>query len=238
MKKPFLTIALLVLLGLGTQTVFGQACYGGSCYGGSGAPANELGIRLAGLTNSSMAGGRFTPNKGLHLGFLSGIHYKRYQTVGAVRAQVGYAGYDVDETTDCPDCIRTDGRVDQWNFKLGYEFFTFFGPLEPYAGFDAVLSLGKYEGETFTYGSNQQDFREYTEVRNKRGFGFAPVVGLRCYIGPFISIGAESTFEAMLYNRQTLISDFNTERPTINQQNNYYETTLHPVSWLSLNVLF
>ena len=227
-----------MLLLFAGNTLFSQACYGGSCYGGSGAPANELGVRLAGLTNSSLAGGRFVPSQGLHLGMLSGIHYKRYQSVGAVRTQVGYVGYEVDEITDCPDCIRTDGKVSQWNFKVGYEVFTFFGPLEPYAGLDAVLSLGKYEGETFTYATNPQEFREYTEVRNKRGFGVAPVAGLRCYLGPFISLGAETTFEAMLYNRQTIVSDLNTERSTINQQRNFYETTFHPVSWLSLNVLF
>ena len=238
MKNPLLTIWLAVLLAFTSSTLLAQACYGGSCYGGSGAPANELGVRLIGLNNQSLAGGRFVPDQSLSLGFLNGIHYKRYQSVGAVRTQVGFNRYSVDEIEGCPDCIRTDGEVSQWKFKVGYEFFTFFGPLEPYAGFDAVLALGKYEGETFTYGSNQQDFWEYTEVRNKRGFGFAPVLGVRCYVGSFVSLGAETTFEALLYNRQTIVSNLNTERTTINQQRNFYETTFHPVSWMSLNVLF
>lgn len=215
-----------------------QACYGGSCYGGSGAPSNELGVRLGGLTNSSTDGGYYSADNAMHLGFFGGAHYKRYQRVGALRTAVGYTHYDIEELENCPDCIRTDGEVNQVKFRLGYEWFTFFGPFEPYAGIDAVVAFGKYEGETYVYGDTDVPFWQYTEIRNKRGFGVAPVVGMRFYLGSYASIGAETTFEAMFYNRKTLVSDLNVERSTINMQRNYYETTFHPLSWLSLNVLF
>ena len=222
----------------GYQLASGQACYGGSCYGGSGAPSNELGVRIGGLTNSSTDGGFYSAEHAQHLGFFGGAHYKRYQRVGAIRTAIGITHYDIEKNLDCPDCIRTDGEVNQVKVRLGYEWFTFFGPVEPYAGIDAVAAFGKYEGETFTYGETGSDFWQYTEVRNKRGFGFAPVVGFRFYLGSYASIGAETTFEAMMYNRKTLVSDLNVERTTINMQRNYWETTFHPVSWLSLNVLF
>lgn len=232
-----LVLAFAALL-FSYQNSSAQACYGGSCYGGSGAPSNELGVRLGGLTNSSTDGGFYSADQLLHVGFFGGVHYKRYQSVGAVRTALGYTHYDVETVDDCPNCIKTEGEVNQVKVRLGYEWFTFFGPFEPYAGVDMVAAFGKYEGETYTYGQTGSDFWSYTEIRNKRGFGFAPVVGLRFYLGSYASLGVETTFETMLYNRKSLVSNLNTERSTINMQRNYYETTFHPLSWVSLNVLF
>lgn len=215
-----------------------QPCYGGSCYGGSAIPSNELGVRIGSLTDASSVGGAYFGDAATHVGVLNGIHYKRYQSRGAFRVQLGYTRYEVDEITDCPNCFRTDGVAQQIMFKAGYEWFTFLGPLEPYAGIDAAIGLGRYEGETFTYGSNPSEFMEYTDQRSRRGFGFAPVVGLRFYLSPYLSLGAETTLEAMMYNRDVTISNLNTENTSIRGQRNSWETTYHPLSWISLNVLF
>ncbi len=226
------------LLLLSTGALLAQPCYGGSCYGGSAIPSNELGVRVGSLTDASTVGGAYSGNAATHIGFLNGIHYKRYQSRGAFRLQVGYTRYEIDEITDCPNCFRTDGLVQQVMFKAGYEWFTFFGPLEPYAGLDFAVGLGKYEGETFTYGTNPSDFMEYTDQRKKRGFGFAPVIGMRFYLSSYLSLGAETTFEAMLYNRDVNISNLNTDNSSIRAQRNKWEGVYHPVSWISLNVLF
>lgn len=223
---------------ISSTTLIGQACYGGSCYGGSGSPINELGVRLTSLIDASTAGGYVSPNNALELGIMDGLHYKRYQQYGALRTSIGLTRYEIESNDNCPDCLITDGNVQQVKAKIGYEWFTFFGPIEPYAGFDAVVAFGKYEGETFGRGTGAMADVDYTEIRRKRGFGLAPVVGLRVYVASFVSIGAETTFEAMMYNRETLISNFTSEGTPINRQHNYYETTFHPVSWLSLNILF
>jgi|GEM_PF-2171707 len=215
-----------------------QPCYGGSCYGGSGIPSNEIGIRLGHLSDASSLGGLYSAKHESFLGFLNGIHYKRYQANGAFRAQFGYTQYNIDELSTGPNPFRTEGKVEQIMLKAGYEFFTFLGPFEPFIGLDFAVGMGSYEGRTYTYGLNHSQFMEYTDQRTRRGFGFAPVAGLRCYLGPYISIGAETTFEAMLYNRYNNISDLNLEEPSIRSQRNAWETTYHPVSWLSLNVLF
>ncbi len=223
---------------LGSGTLLAQPCYGGSCYGGGSIPSNELGVRLGSLTDASSIGGVYSGDAATQIGFLNGIHYKRYQTRGAVRLQLGYTRYNVDQVTDCPNCFRTDGVVQQVMFKAGYEWFTFFGPIEPFAGLDFAVGLGSYEGETFTYGTNPSEFMEYTDVRTKRGFGFAPVAGFRVYVSPYLSIGVETTLEAMLYNRDVTISNLDTENSTIRAQRNQWEAIYHPINWLSMNVLF
>ena len=223
---------------LSTGNALAQPCYGGSCYGGGSIPSNELGVRLGSLTDASTIGGAYVGNAESQIGFLNGIHYKRYQTSGAVRVSLGYSRYEVDEITDCPNCFRTDGVAQQVMMKVGYEWFTFFGPLEPFLGMDFAVGLGKYDVETFTYGSNPSEFMEYSDVRTKRGFGFAPVAGLRCYLSPYLSLGVETTVEAMMYNRDVSISNLSTENSSIRYQRNAWEAIYQPINWVSLNVLF
>lgn len=231
----FLGFVLVICFG---GSAWAQPCYGGSCYGGSGIPSNEIGVRLGHLSDGSTIGGVYSSKHETFLGFLNGLHYKRYQSNGAFRTQFGYNQYNIDELSSGPSPFKTEGKVEQIMLKMGYEVFTFIGPFEPFIGLDFAVGLGKYDGKTYTYGINHAEFMEYTDQRTRRGFGFAPVAGLRCYLGPYLSLGAETTFEAMLYNRGTNISDLNLENPSIQSQRNSWEGTYHPVSWLSLNVLF
>ena len=109
---------------------------------------------------------------------------------------------------------------------------------EPYAGLDALVALGKYEGGTWSHGSNPDPFTESTEIHHKSGLGIAPVVGFRFYLGGFVSIGAETTFEAALYTYKTAVSELSPDPSILNSQQRYGEALFHPVSWLSVNVLF
>ena len=183
--KTLLFFALL--LGFSASTAQAQ------CYGASQS-VNELGIRLGSLTNAASEGGIYIGDKAAHLGALNGLHYKRYGTYGAFRTSLGLTRYDYEARRGCPDCLRVDGKVSGVKFRIGYEWFAMLGPIEPVVGLDLVAAYGKYKGETYSIGGT--DYRETTDVRDRRGFGFGPVAGLRVWLGYAISISAETSFGA------------------------------------------
>lgn len=213
-----------------TVNVHGQSCYG------SAVASNELGVRLVSLSDASNAGGISVPGEASSVGFLNGIHYKRYGGIGAFRASLGLTRYEHEDRRNCPDCLRTDGRVSQVRLRAGYEAFAILGLVELFAGIDAIAAFGTYEGETFSTGSGP--YYETTDNRDKRGFGLGPVAGLRVFLGQTISLSAETGIEAMMYGRRTTISQISPETMTVSRKSNFYETTFHPINWLSLNVMF
>ncbi|MEM0997085.1 MAG: hypothetical protein AAGN35_08400 [Bacteroidota bacterium] len=222
-------IVVVICCSLGSSTAKGQ------CYG-NGIPSNELGIRLGSVTNASGVGGASIAERNAYASALNGIHYKRYGTSGAFRAALSFTRFDYENRANCPDCIRTDAKINGLKFRVGYEWFTFVGPLEPFIGIDAIASYDSYDGETWTVGD--RPYEETLWDRERRGFGVGPVAGLRVYLGYAISISAETSVEAMMYGRTTTISQITPENTTTIASNNYFDTTFQPLNWLSLNVLF
>ncbi|MEM7036352.1 MAG: hypothetical protein AAF570_05170 [Bacteroidota bacterium] len=230
--KSLLVVCMIALLGGSfAGTVQAQACYPGG-----GALNNEIGIRFGSLTNASNAGGINNPDRTASIGFLNGVHYKRYSSFGAFRLSLGFDRFDHEERNGCPECMRTDAKITGVKIRAGYEWFAILGNLEPYVGIDAVAGFEKYDGET--YSLNSPIYRETTDQRNRRGLGLAPVAGLRLWLGGVLSISAETTVEAMFWGRSTTVSQISPETSVISRSSNYFETTFHPVNWLSLNIMF
>lgn len=205
------------------------------CYGASQS-VNELGIRLANISNASSDGGYYVASKATNFGALNGLHYKRYGNYGAFRTSLGLTRYDYQDRRGCPDCIRVDGKVNGIKLRVGYEWFLMMGPIEPFFGLDAVMAYGTYKGETYSTSGNT--YRETTDFRTRRGMGISPVAGLRLWLGYAISLSAETSLDAMFFGRTTLISQISPEANTISRANNYFQSTWQPVNWLSLNVMF
>jgi hypothetical protein len=199
-------------------------------------PVNEIGIRLGSLTNASNDGGIQIKERSTSLGIFNGLHYKRYGMFGAFRTSLGLTQYDHETRRNCPDCLRTDGKVTSLTLRAGYEWFAILGPIEPFVGLDAVFAYGKYKSETWS--SSQSNYREYTDVRERRGFGLGPVAGLRFYLGYAVSISAETSVQSMFFGRSTVLSQISPEPSTTARTTNYFETTFQPLNWLSLNVMF
>lgn len=232
MRSTFLLRLSLMLLTI-TGLSFGQAQ--AQCYGASQS-VNELGIRLGSVTNAASDGGIYIAEKATHLGVLNGIHYKRYGNVGAFRTSLGLTRYDHQDRRGCPDCLRIEGKVSSVKVRVGYEWFAMLGALEPFVGIDVVGSYGTYSGEQFT--TSNVNYRETTDNRTRRGMGFAPVAGLRLWLGYSISVSAETSFEAMFYGHSTRISQISPEATTFTRANNYFQADWMPLNWLSLNVMF
>jgi hypothetical protein len=205
------------------------------CYGASQS-VNELGIRLGSVTNASSDGGIYIADKTSHLGVLNGIHYKRYGSIGAFRTSLGLTRYDHQDRRGCPDCLRIEGKVSSVKVRVGYEWFAMLGALEPFAGIDVLGSYGTYTGEQFS--TSSVDYRETTDNRIRRGMGFAPVLGLRLWLGYSISVSAETSYEAMFFGHSTRISQISPEATTFTRANNYFQGDWMPLNWLSLNVMF
>lgn len=227
-------LVLVAIVALFSVNLLPQAAYG-QCIGGN-TPVNEIGVRLGSLTNASNAGGVNIPGESLHAGTLNGVHYKRYGTVGAFRTSLGLTRYTYQDRRNCPNCLRTDGKVNEIKLRAGYEWFTFLGPVEPFFAIDAVISYGTYKAESWSLGSTT--YEETITTRERRGVGVGPTAGLRVYLGYAISISAETSVEAMMYGRRTTISRISPEASTFGRQNTFFDTTFQPLNWLSLNVLF
>jgi hypothetical protein len=120
--------------------------------------------------------------------------------------------------------------------RVGYEWYAIAGPFEPYVGFDVVGVVGKYVGETWS--TSTTNYQEFTDTRSRRGMGLSPVVGLRCYLGYAVSIGAETCLDLMFLGRSTRIAYISPETPDYTRSNNYFETIYQPVNSVSLNVMF
>lgn len=204
--------------------------------GPAGAPVNELGIRLASLTNASNFGGKYVREQSANLGFLSGIHYKRYGAWGAFRTSMGVTRYDYQERRGCPSCQTANGKVSGVTLRAGYEWFAVMGPLEPYVGLDAMAVFGNYTGTT--YGTNGTNDSEFSENRSRRGMGISSVAGLRFFLNYAVSVSAEASLDMLYLERRTIISQISPEPSTVARQGNYFDTVLHPLNWLSLNVMF
>ncbi len=216
-----------------TAAMFGRVQ--GQC-GANSMPLNEVGIRLASVSNTSNFGGIHVAEQTLGLGFFNGLNYKRYGTYGAFRTSIALTKYDYEARRNCPDCLRTDGKVSGFTLRVGYEWYAVMGPFEPYAGIDAVGVFGKYSGETWS--SSVTNYEEYTDNRSRRGMGLSPVVGLRCYLGFAVSVSAETCLDMMFLGRSTTIARVSPETTTIARSNNYFETIYQPLNNLSLNVMF
>ncbi|HHG84222.1 MAG TPA: hypothetical protein ENJ82_05675 [Bacteroidetes bacterium] len=228
-RPLFVAIVTICLINLFPGKAHSQ-CIGGKT------PLNEIGVRLGSITDASHVGGANIPGENLHTGTLNGIHYKRYSAVGAFRMSLGLTRFDYEDRRNCPNCLRTDGKVNGMKFRIGYEWFTFLGPVEPFFALNAILSYGTYKAESWSLGGAV--YEETITNRERRGVGIGPTAGLRVYLGYAISISAETSVEAMMYGRKTTISRITPEASTVSRQNNYFDTTFQPLNWLSLNVLF
>ena len=144
--------------------------------------------------------------------------------------------YETDERRNCPDCLRTIGKVSGFTLRVGYEWFAVMGPLEPFIGIDAVGVFGKYDSETWS--TSTTNYQEYTDNRERRGIGLSPIAGLRVYLSYALSISAETSLDMLFLGRTTRISQLSPEANTIARSNNYFDTVYHPLNWLSLNVMF
>jgi hypothetical protein len=204
--------------------------------GANNIPVNEIGVRLASVTNASSFGGIYIAGQETSLGFFNGLHYKRYGAFGAFRTSLALTKYDYENRRGCPDCLRTNGKVSGVTVRMGYEWYTIMGPFEPYIGLDAVGVFGKYAGETWS--SSAVNYQEYTDNRSRRGMGISPVLGLRCYLGYAISVSAETCVDLMFLGRSTRIAQISPETSTYARSNNYFETLYQPMNNLSLNVMF
>lgn len=204
--------------------------------GAASAPVNEIGIRLGSLTNASNLGGKYIGERTTNFGFLNGIHYKRYGAWGAFRASMGFTKYDYDARRGCPNCLRTVGKVSGVTLRAGYEWFGVLGPLEPYAGVDAMAIFGSYKGNTWS--TNNAVYQEFTDNRTRRGMGISPVVGLRFFLSYAVSLSAEASLDMMFLGRSTTISQLSPEANTLARSNNYFDTVLQPLNWMSLNIMF
>lgn len=204
--------------------------------GANNMPVNEIGVRLGSVTNTSNFGGIHAADQTMSLGVFNGLHYKRYGTFGAFRTSVSLVKYQYENRQNCPDCIRTQGKVSGATLRMGYEWFAIMGPFEPYAGIDAVGMFGKYSGESWN--NSVTNYQEYTDHRTRRGMGISPVVGLRCYLGYAISVSAETCLDMMFLGRSTTIVRISPESNTYARSNNYFETIYQPLNNLSLNVMF
>jgi hypothetical protein len=199
-------------------------------------PRNEIGIRLGSVTNASNFGGRYLPAQTMTFGYLNGLHYKRYGGLGAFRTSLSFTKYNIEERTNCPECLYTSAKVSGGTFRIGYEWYAVLGPLEPYVGIDALAIFGKYAGSTWSGSST--NYQEISDVRTRRGMGLSPVAGLRFYLGYAVSISAETSLDAMFLGKSTRIAKISPEGATYARSLNYFETVFQPLNWVSLNVMF
>jgi hypothetical protein len=223
-------LCAMILLGMVSLAGLQAQCIGNS------APVNEIGIRLGSVTNASEFGGKSIAEQTTSMGFLNGLHYKRYGTFGAFRTSVGLTRYEYNDRTGCPNCLVTVGKVSGVTLRAGYEWFAVLGVLEPYVGIDAMAVFGSYRGETWS--TNSTTYQEFTDHRDRRGMGISPIAGLRLYLSYAVSISAETSLDMLFLGRSTRISYISPESSTFARSNNYFATVYQPLNWLSLNVMF
>jgi hypothetical protein len=204
--------------------------------GATSMPVNEIGVRLGSLTNASNFGGIRVADQTASMGFFNGLHYKRYGTFGAFRTSLAITKYQYKDRQNCPDCLRTEGKVSGATLRMGYEWFAILGPFEPYIGIDAVGMFGKYSGESWN--NSVTNYQESTDNRTRRGMGLSPVAGLRCYLGYAISVSAETCLDMMFLGRSTTIVRTYPEVSTYARSLNYFETIYQPLNNVSLNIMF
>lgn len=226
-SRTVLAVALAALLSLGSLKA---QCPQNNM------PVNEVGFRLFNLSDASSFGGFYVAEQTQSLGFLNGIHYKRYNTFGAFRASLGLTRYDYTARRGCPDCLRTEGKVNGFTARLGYEWFAVLGAVEPYFGLDAIGVYGKYNSETFS--TNSAQYQESTDNRERRGIGFGPVAGFRLYLGYAVSLGAETSLDMLFVGKSTRISQISPETDTYARTVNGFTAVYQPINSLSINVMF
>lgn len=199
--------------------------------------ANEVGTHLF----SFKPGGAIT--QGLENGYrptlLSGLHFKHYNEVGAFRMSFGYmkAHFSQEGGADCADCLDIDGDGYGGIFKIGYERFTFLGPMEPYVALDVFASYETAQSHITGTGITGQ-YQDYFNEQNRTGVGLSPSIGLRFFFSYSVSLGAETSLNAGLYMNKNTQNRTLPEPEFYIREDNGFDWEWHPVSSLSLNVMF
>lgn len=201
-----------------------------------GGGQNEIGVRLLGVTNGSNIAGRYDASHSLNLGYLNGIHYKRYADIAAFRAAVYVDHIDYEPET-MPGTTYTDAKATTFHIKAGGEVFSIMGMVEPYAALDVHVSRGIYNANVLQGDANGVSLN-YRDERGRTGYGLSPAAGLRIFAGYGISFSAETSLDCMAFNTrmQKFASAPEDSEPATRTSS--FRMMWNPVSWLSMNVLF
>lgn len=231
LKKSILFCLMGLLFSFLAQTELQAQCCG------AGVANNELGFRLGSYENTGAFGKGIGANKN-EVGFLSGLHFKRYSNFSAFRMSVQYDRYDIEQNSLCEDCgLTATGKVRGGQLRVGYEWIGVVGALEPYVALDLVGAITKYDGvEERTFGNNSTKEAEITHDRT--AFGLSPVIGVRFFFTYMLSISLESRLDGMLYWNKIKRFQELPEAEFSQERVEGAEIMWHPLGNFSLNVLF
>jgi hypothetical protein len=171
------------------------------------------------LTESSFQGGMLKFNDNQISYRLSGSYIKK----------------NVQIVNNCLNCEEANGKMTDYNFKLGFEKNLNFSRIQPYFGFDIGYRYNKFEGMLVSK-NNLPAAVEAAAMgpdgveASKSGFVASPVMGIKINPMPQVTLFAEASLDFFyFYERQeTVAADVNNTR-TFNKYSKS-EFLLNPVS--------
>lgn len=117
----------------------------------------------------------FISEQTINLGFLNGLHYKRYGTFGAFRTSIGLTRYEYEDRRGCPTACVLSAKSQESPFTQATNGTPFSSRLSRTPESTPWLSLGSTAEKLIT---PTPPTTKFTDNRSRRGMGLSPVLGL------------------------------------------------------------
>lgn len=145
-----------------------------------------------------------------------------------------YIKKDAQIVNNCEGCQEANGKIQDYNFTIGFEKSVNFSRIQPYFAFDIGFRYNKFDGTLVS--TQVLNAKAPSPVRpggveaTKTGFTAAPVFGIKVNPIAQVTLFAESSLQWFLaYERQEMVAADADNTITVNKYNKS-EFLLSPVS--------
>lgn len=103
---------------------------------------------------------------------------------------------------ECEDCEKTNGDVQDYQVRLGFEKSLLYTRIQPFFGAEIGYRNNKFKGNSVAVG-NTYSVTPYDVIAEKKGGTFTPMAGIRFNVINHLTISSEAGFDLFYsYERQ------------------------------------
>lgn len=162
-----------------------------------------------------------------------GLGYKYYFQNSAIRSKLSI-GVGNHETDDKNSQRQFSISQQVSNFNIGYEFHKNINKTQIFYGLDLMLNISETSSKSRRYGENS-----YTSetINSLTGFGISPLLGVKYYFNPSISLSTEIKYTVESYSGERVYKYSEAEednKTTIGG----LDTRFGPLGQISVNIHF
>lgn len=145
-----------------------------------------------------------------HTSFFNGLLFKFNDNQISYRFSGSLNNETIRFSNECDDCENTEGKLNDYQIRTGFEKSILYTRLQPYFGAEIGYRSNKFKGNSKAAGSTYS-VTPYDVVAEKNGITFGPLAGIRVNLIDHFTISTEAGLDVFYsYERQEkTFRDFN-----------------------------